>query len=138
MELTTAVLCDFAQVREGLLFISSGGITRLFRDEMPAGMGVRLALVIELDTVEAESLHEIKVVILDSEDGVVAEVTGAFSAANPLLETGERLQLPIAMDLSPVGIEKHGRYDLRVYLDSNLARTLRFYAVPSIPQGTPG
>ena len=35
MELTTALLCDHVQVREGLLFIVAGGITRLRRPSYP-------------------------------------------------------------------------------------------------------
>ena len=43
MEVTTAMLSDFAQVREGLLFVSSGGITRCYREQLPAPLGVHLA-----------------------------------------------------------------------------------------------
>ena len=39
MELTTALLCDHVQVREGLLFIVAGGITRLRRPSYPAALG---------------------------------------------------------------------------------------------------
>jgi glutamate-5-semialdehyde dehydrogenase len=40
MDVTTAMLADFAQVREGLLFVSSGGITRCYREQLPAPLGV--------------------------------------------------------------------------------------------------
>ena len=68
MDVTTAMLADFAQVREGLLFVSSGGITRCYREQLPAPLGVHLAIVLELDRLEAERPHEVRVVVVD-EDG---------------------------------------------------------------------
>ena len=35
-QLKALVLCDFAQVREGLLFVQSGGLTRLVAPKFPA------------------------------------------------------------------------------------------------------
>ena len=46
MDIRVATLCDFAQVREGLLFVSSAGITRVYRESFPAPIGVMLALVL--------------------------------------------------------------------------------------------
>ena len=34
-DLTSALLCDFAQVREGVLFVSSGGVSRLTTTSSP-------------------------------------------------------------------------------------------------------
>ena len=34
--LTTLLLCDFAQVRDGLLFVSSGGVSRVVQSKYPA------------------------------------------------------------------------------------------------------
>ena len=36
MQVVTALLCDYASVREGLLNILGGGVNRLWRAELPA------------------------------------------------------------------------------------------------------
>ena len=46
--LTTLLLCDFAQVREGLLFVSSGGISRVVQGTYPANPRLHLAMVVHL------------------------------------------------------------------------------------------
>lgn len=57
MQLASAILCDFAQVREGLLFVSGGGITRIWRETFPAAAGVSLALVFEAHPTHARTLR---------------------------------------------------------------------------------
>jgi hypothetical protein len=52
MRIIAGVLCDYAEVREGLLTIVSAGITRLWRAELPAPMGVFLALQVEVEANE--------------------------------------------------------------------------------------
>ncbi len=46
--LTTLLLCDFAQVREGLLFVSSGGVSRVVQSNYPANPRLHLAMVVHL------------------------------------------------------------------------------------------
>ena len=48
MEIRVATICDFAQVRDGLLSVISAGITRVWRSQYPAPLGVMLALVFEV------------------------------------------------------------------------------------------
>ena len=76
MDVTTAMLADFAQVREGLLFVASGGVTRCYRDQLPAPLGVFLATVLELDRLEAERVHEVHVVVVDEDGQQLAEIAG--------------------------------------------------------------
>jgi len=40
MKLEAALLCDFAEVREGLLFVVAGGITRVARASLPDRLGL--------------------------------------------------------------------------------------------------
>ena len=46
MKVSVAAICDFAQVREGLLSVISAGINRLWRPQYPAPMGAMLALIV--------------------------------------------------------------------------------------------
>lgn len=135
MEISTALICDFAQVREGLLIVASGGVTRMYRDEFPAPMNVMLALVISLDQIEMQSPHELRVAIISNDGAEIASIVGGFQLANPLLEVGEQGNAPVVLDLRQVGVTAHGAYDVKIYLDSQHQQTLTFYVVP-LPPGT--
>ena len=76
MDIRVATLCDFAQVREGLLFVSSAGITRVYRESFPAPVGVMLALVLEMSPVEAANPNKIKVRVEDADGQKLAEMVG--------------------------------------------------------------
>lgn len=133
MELTTTILCDFAQVRDGLLFLSSGGITRLWREQLPAPMQVYLALIVELDSFEAESPHEVRVNAVDEDGGTVVEAALTFKAEPP--PPGEPASVPIVLDLREARVERYGNHEVRVQLDGNPARTLSFAVQPPPQRG---
>jgi len=126
MKLTTLLLADHAQVRGGLLFVNSGGINRMWRETLPDGMGVCLAFVIEMDKVEAQGPHEIKVVCIDQDGGRVFEVDGGYQVDSDT-HLGELVSHPIAMDLHGVGVGHYGAHDINVYIDSELRGTLAFW-----------
>lgn len=129
MAITTAMLCDFAQVREGLLFVSSGGVTRCYRDELPAPMGVYLAVVLELDRIEAEQGHVVRVVVVDEDGGEIAEISGEIQLGTPELFVNENVNLPIAFDLRNVPVERYGAIEARLYVDGELRRTLPLWVL---------
>jgi hypothetical protein len=136
IEVTTALLCDHAQVREGLLFVLSGGVSRVMRDSFPAVMGTCLALVLELDGNEAEQPHHLEIVVVGEDGEEVARVAadvqvGSTAAAKP----AESLHIPFAVDLRNVALARAGAYETRVYVDGELRRTLQFWAEP-IPGDT--
>lgn len=131
MEISSALLCDFAQVREGLLFISSGGVTRLWRPELPAPLGVMLAAVVEIDVVEARVSHEIQVRIVDEDGGEAASIHGGLEVGeNVELNVGERLVMPIPFDVRNVALPRYGAYDVSIYVDDQHQRTLNFWCFP--------
>lgn len=129
MQLSSALLCDFAQVRDGLLFVSSGGVTRLYRSDFPAPMGVCLALVMEAHPTEATRPHELQVIIQGQDGERVAELTAGFQLSadsTAALETGENVQLPQALDLRPVGLTSSGPHTIEILIDGVHARTMPF------------
>ena len=129
MDVTTALLCDFAQVREGLLFVSSGLITRVVAESFPALVPVHLALVVELGPEEVGLAHEVRLTALRSRDGeVLARMVQAMQPSSEALLPGETLQIPFVA-VFRLGAEEPGPYDIRVVADSSPARLLRFYVV---------
>ena len=96
MNVGTALLCDFASVRDGLLFVVGGGVTRLWREEFPAPMGVCLALVFEVHQMEAPHPHQIDVRIVGVDGAQIARIEGAFqSTPGEDIHVTEQLLVPV-------------------------------------------
>ena len=132
MQVTTALLCDFAQVRANMLFVLSGGITRLNRPAWPASMQCSLALMIEMHPTESARPHELEVIIQGQDGERIGEVAGAFQLdveTQPLdLDVGESLHLPVALNLAGIGVPKPGPYSIELLIDGAHVRTLHFRA----------
>lgn len=133
MDVAAALLCDFAQVRDNVLFVVSGGVTRFWRQELPAPMSVFLALVIEQDTVEIGRVHQLRVVVLDQDGDQLAEVLGGFQVAAADVEPGDTVTVPVAVDLRAVALPAYGPYDVRVFVDGQHHRTVRFRVTRRAP-----
>ena len=127
----SALLCDAATVREGLLHILGGGITRLHRSEYPAPMQVTLVAQVVLTPIEVGFAHDVSATI-QTEDGVVViEANGHLEAGppNPLLEPGESVILPLVINLTNVVLNKPGGYSIEMSVDSVHQASLTFRAV---------
>jgi hypothetical protein len=146
VEITSAILCDFAQVRDGLLFVSSGGITRVYHPEgapLPQALGLHLAVTFEVGPDEINKVHEVKVkVTRQSTAGTLAQLTGAMQAAGPMeLEKGEAATFPLVMNLGLIPLPALGAYDVQVSGDTTSSRMLTVYLkkpppgmkLPSVP-----
>lgn len=129
MDITAALLCDFAQVREGLLFVSSGGVTRVMRPEYPAPLGVVLALVVDLDPDEHDQQHRVRVRVIDSHDEVFWDGTAELGVGQVDAETGEHLALPLVVDLRPVALPADGLYRIEADANGVLRQVLRLRAI---------
>jgi hypothetical protein len=134
---SASLLCDFAQVREGVLFVASGGLTRAYRPEMPAAIGMMLALVIEVPADEQDQAHEIVMVIKHNDTAQeAARLVGGFQVGRPPEAfPGETIYVPQVLDLRTVGVAQYGAYDVRLSVDSHEAPWLTFYVVK--PPDTP-
>jgi hypothetical protein len=131
------LLCDHAQVRDGLLFVLSGGITRIMRDSFPAAMGTCLALMLEFDSTETDRPHQLEILVLGEDGEEVARMDAEVQIdGTPRARVAENLQLPIAVDLRAAGLAKAGAYELHVYVDAEHRRTLQFWAEQIAGDGT--
>jgi hypothetical protein len=127
----TALLCDFATVRDNLLYVVGGGVTRLWRDEYPAPMGVSLALVFEVHQMEVAHPHEIDVRVVGEDGAEIARVQGGFQTdLPPEVHVGEELLVPVALDLRNAGLPARGAYSIEISVDATHQRTLQFWAQP--------
>jgi hypothetical protein len=127
MKVASAFLCDAATVREGLLHVLGGGITRLWREEVPAPMGVAVALLLEVDRSELGRPHQLEMVVMGEDGGEVAKVQGGFqSPPNPHLEFGENALLPIQVPLHGAAVPTYGQYSMSVHIDNVMHARLTF------------
>jgi hypothetical protein len=117
LTLRAALVCDSATVREGLLHVLGGGVTRVWRPNLPAPLNVALALLLELSPDDLERPHEVRVVISDPAGGTVHEPVASFQTTAGDLEPGERQLVPVVVPLHGLGIGSYGRYTFTIVLD---------------------
>jgi hypothetical protein len=128
-ELKSLILCDFAQIREGLLFVQSGGLTRLVAPSFPAKFACHVATLVWLPPNEAGTAHEM---VMKVKSAATARLTATVKVA--LLETtppsgllpGEGRQVPIVVPLAAVSFPAPGEYDLQVEVDDQFAGDISF------------
>lgn len=128
-ELKALVLCDFAQIREGLLFVQSGGLTRLVAMTFPAKFACHLACLVYLPPDEAGTAHEMVMKVkAASAATLIATVKVELRESPPPsgLAPGEGRQIPIVVPLAAVTFPTPGEYDLQVGIDDELAGDLSF------------
>jgi hypothetical protein len=119
MRIDCALLCDAATVREGLLHILGGGVTRAGRTEYPAPLNLTLALRILVHPTETGSPHQLEV-RLQSADGEVVTALGAEFGVDDTtaLAPGEHASLPLPLALpEAVQLPTPGTYSFEILID---------------------
>ncbi len=132
-ELKSLILCDFAQIREGLLFVQSGGLTRLAAPTFPAKFGCHVAALVWLPPDEAGSAHQILMKVKSAATAtLIATINVAMHETPPPpgLQPGEGRQVPIVVPLAAVTFPEPGEYDLQVEVDDRFAGDLSFRVAP--------
>lgn len=133
MRIDCALLCDAATVREGLLHILGGGITRIARPgPYPATLGVFLALRIVVDPGELKRPHESQILLQSDEGKLVADLRIDFSihpSSKSEQEFGEETGFPIAASLHGIGVPAPGAYSFEVLIDGVHHKVVPFVVV---------
>jgi len=116
VEIVTALLCDAASTREGLLHILGGGITRLFVPEIPGAVGVTVAAMARMNEDELDRPHEVNFHV--EHDGAIVQrgMGGLQVNTPPRIESGERLLVPL---VSPIAfpIASYGQYAVVIEIE---------------------
>jgi hypothetical protein len=127
--LDALILCDFAQVREGLLFVQSGGLTRLVVGAFPASFPCQVAAMVYVPAHEAADAHRLVMKIKAADTAVLVATIDVELHEAPNtngLQPGEGRQVPIVVPLDAVMFPGPGAFDLHVDLDDELAGDLSF------------
>ncbi len=129
MELDAALICDAASVRENLLFVLGGGITRYWREDLPADIQVSLALVLKVHPTEMGRPHELDVILMDADGTRLNELKVGFqvdvTAERPDLDLTESALIPQAIDLR-ARFPREGSYSIDILLDAQHRKSLQF------------
>ncbi|MEQ1874334.1 MAG: hypothetical protein ABL953_11455 [Ilumatobacteraceae bacterium] len=127
--LTTLLLCDYAQVRDRLLFVSSGGISRVVQTAFPAHPRLYLAMVVHLPVGTLGRSHRVLIKLKYPDHvAVIGQIEvniniDQVGGANP----GEGINIPQALDLAPVVFQHPGQVDVQVSIDDEPAGDLTFW-----------
>ena len=127
--LDALILCDFAQIREGLLFVQSGGLTRLVAPALPTGFGCHVAAMVYMPPHEAVEAHHMvmKVKSADTAQIVATINVELHEVPRPAgLLPGEGRQVPVVVPMKKIVFPAPGRYDLQVDIDHEIAGDLTF------------
>jgi hypothetical protein len=132
-------LCDSARVRENLLHVLGGGITRLRKEAYPAPMQVDLALMVTLTPSERANLHSLGVDIRGADGEIIFGLQGQFgiSELGPDTPAWENSQVPIAIQMQLVAIPEPGDYVIEVMIDNRSTRSLHFRAEETPAEAQP-
>lgn len=129
MRVDCALLSDATTVREGLLHILGGGITRVTPPSYPHVFVGALALRIMLHPTEAGSSHNLQIVLQDSDGKRLLELAADFQAeAAPDLAVNEEIALPLSLGFS-AQLERPGGYSFEVLTDTNHQTTVQFWGM---------
>ena len=140
MRIRAIVLCDYAEIREGLLTVVSAGITRLLRDQVPAEMGVYLAMQVDVAPAERPFPHEISASVTGPSGTEVAKATVGFQVGRGGdSDPDESAVVSLPIDLRRAGVTEYGWHTITVSIDDGGPEVLRVKVAPRpAPPSAPG
>ncbi len=127
--LTTLLLSDFAQVRERLLFVSSGGISRVAQASFPAHPRIYLAMMVHLPAGSLGAAHQVQIKLkYPDQAATIVQIDIAISVETvPGANPGEGINIPQVIDLSPIAFPHAGQVDVQVSVDDEPVGDLTFW-----------
>lgn len=143
MRLDLALLCDFASVREGLLHILGGGITRIGRAAFPTPLEVHLAVRFVAEGSDGGAQHTLEVVLASEDGGQHGKLALSFVLnRSPDARPGEPLSASVVLPVNLMVLPKPDVYRLEVALDGAEVAVVSFVAeavelTPSEPPRLP-
>ena len=116
--LTTILLCDFANVREGLLNVVSGGITRIIcGDGFPAQLPAFLAMSVYVEAHRITDRHDGRVILRHTDTlEEIARMDFEFGGSADL-QPGEGMNMHLTFPLHGIAVKRPGQIDISVTIN---------------------
>jgi hypothetical protein len=137
MRVSLAVVCDYAEVRENLLTVVSGGITRLRREALPAPLAVFVAVQLEVPATERPLPHEVTARVIGPAGTDLATIAGGFQVASTSdFEVDESGVVSLPFDLRMINATEYGWHTIEITIDGSNRQVLKIKVTR--PPATPG
>ena len=122
------MLCDAANVREGLMNVLSAGVSRVLRPTLPAAGALTVALLVDLAPGEITRPHELNIRVVNPSGKKIAELMAGFQLGrNYELEPGEHGLVPVPVPFQ-IELTEYGEHHVRIEIDKDAATAhLRFW-----------
>ena len=137
MRVDTALLCESATTKDGLLYVLGGGIVQTQHAEFPAEIGMTLALRIMLHPTELTRPHGLEILLQDEDGQLVTKVdVGIGITENVVVPPGE--EAPLVLPWSFPGRPKlphPGRYSFEILIDGVHQLAVPFTAIQQPGEG---
>jgi hypothetical protein len=119
MKVDCALLCDAVTVREGLLHILGGGVTRVRRPHYPHSIDVELALRLLVHPTETDAEHRLQVRLLDADGREHARIDAKFKLAETgEIRPGEMHSMCVPLPVRTMQIADAGDYSFELLIDN--------------------
>jgi hypothetical protein len=87
--------------------------------------------MVTMTKTEAEEKHRLRVLVQTSDGHHLVEIKGEITASPGAdMVPGERLSVPIVLDLTGVRIPSEGTYGIDILVDGQIQRSFTFVAAP--------
>ena len=125
MKLDWAMLANYAEVREGLVFVTGGGIDTIQTQQLPALLSATILVRLLLHRTEANKQHSLELEITDEDGHTVAKVqAGVMVPVPPDTPVGWEIPSMVALNIHGLQLAKEGRYAVEISADNVHLRTL--------------
>ena len=145
------LLCDFAEVSGGKLFVTGAGISLVASGspQPPYQVNVCLAVLVQIPWGETDTEHVLTVELVSEADGAAQRVmlsdqlppqadpgdrgmiVAVFSAARmPIMVEGDESTMPMSIPLFGLPLPQHGPYFFSVRIDGREMDRASFRLVP--------
>lgn len=130
MELASLLLCDATTVREGLLHLLGGGITRIWREELPAPFGISAAALVSMDQAELDRPHEVQLRVIGPDGSTLVQMMAGFQPDRPpRLELNERVTFPVGIPFPQAGTNQWGKHRAELSIDGTIRGEADFWVL---------
>ena len=125
MKLDWAMLANYAEVREGLVFVTGGGVDTVQTPQLPALLNATILVRLLLHRTEANKQHSVELEITDEDGSTVAKVqAGVMVPLHPETPIGWDIPSMVALNIHGLQLAKEGRYAVEISADNVHLRTL--------------
>lgn len=128
LDLTTLLLCDYANIREGMLNIVSGGITRIATTSgFPSAIDAHLAMSVYVHPHRVDQTHHGRIVLRHPDTTEeMARIEFDFHG-DAQLNPGEGLNFHFALPLQSIVAARPGQIDIAVTVDETPMGMISFW-----------